>query len=562
MMKTESLAKIVTSEGCGGKVKTELPGSNGTGNHRVEPTVTLEDRDLWTRFQVLTNEMIVTKSGRRMFPVVKVSVSGLDPSAMYSILLEFVQIDNHRWKYVNGEWVAGGKPEAAPPSAIYIHSDSPNFGAHWMKEQVSFAKVKLTNKTNGNGQIMLNSLHKYEPRLHVVQVGGEQRTISCHAFPECQFIAVTAYQNEEVTALKIKHNPFAKAFLDNKERPEFHTQRDIMASYPQAAAAAAAHHQAAAAQYGWYMGSGAGSVMGGGGGVGSGYHGQTPPTGMGLAPPPVASLARLNMRNHRVVPYTSPTPRSARTPPVSSVAQQQSQLSSVSSYGLPGLEGWKNQHWGHHNSVVATTTAGLTPTSSHHSPPHYQWAGLQGGYHPAYSGYHQAYQNYGMHSVMGLGNAAGGVPTHPAHPIHHAQRSPQEALTPMSAYGDGTPNTQGYASPHLTNRTSPTGSGIYGSSGRLSLSPEHQNTREKLFSNGSVSPSSQGSPPMSHNTQADMFILPDLGYPSSVSLTAVGHQEERVIKGETGVGAMSDPLSVYSSSSPHTWSPLSPPACM
>ena len=29
-----------------------------------------------------------------MFPVVKVSVGGLDPKAMYSILLEFVQIDS------------------------------------------------------------------------------------------------------------------------------------------------------------------------------------------------------------------------------------------------------------------------------------------------------------------------------------------------------------------------------------------------------------------------------------------------------------------------------------
>ena len=29
-------------------------------------------------------------------------------------------------------------------------------------------------------------------------------------FPVTQFIAVTAYQNEEVTALKIKYNPFAK----------------------------------------------------------------------------------------------------------------------------------------------------------------------------------------------------------------------------------------------------------------------------------------------------------------------------------------------------------------
>jgi hypothetical protein len=31
-----------------------------------------------------------------MFPVVKVSVTGLDPQAMYSVLLEFVQIDPHR----------------------------------------------------------------------------------------------------------------------------------------------------------------------------------------------------------------------------------------------------------------------------------------------------------------------------------------------------------------------------------------------------------------------------------------------------------------------------------
>lgn len=84
-----------------------------------------------------------------------------------------------RWKYVNGEWVPGGKAEVAPSNPIYIHPESPNFGAHWMKEAVSFAKVKLTNKSNGNGQIMLNSLHKYEPRVHLVRVGTEeQRRVS------------------------------------------------------------------------------------------------------------------------------------------------------------------------------------------------------------------------------------------------------------------------------------------------------------------------------------------------------------------------------------------------
>ncbi|XP_053317365.1 T-box transcription factor T [Spea bombifrons] len=193
------------------------------GIEKGDPTerelkVTLEEQDLWMRFKELINEMIVTKNGRRMFPVLKVSVSGLDPNAMYTFLLDFVAIDNHRWKYVNGEWVPGGKPEPQAPSCVYIHPDSPNFGAHWMKDPVSFSKVKLTNKMNGGGQVMLNSLHKYEPRIHIVRVGGPQRMITSHCFPETQFIAVTAYQNEEITALKIKHNPFAKAFLDAKER--------------------------------------------------------------------------------------------------------------------------------------------------------------------------------------------------------------------------------------------------------------------------------------------------------------------------------------------------------
>ncbi|KAG8506018.1 T-box transcription factor T, partial [Galemys pyrenaicus] len=175
------------------------------GSEKGDPTerelrVGLEESELWLRFKELTNEMIVTKNGRRMFPVLKVNVSGLDPNAMYSFLLDFVAADNHRWKYVNGEWVPGGKPEPQAPSCVYIHPDSPNFGAHWMKAPVSFSKVKLTNKLNGGGQIMLNSLHKYEPRIHIVRVGGPQRMLTSHCFPETQFIAVTAYQNEEALA--------------------------------------------------------------------------------------------------------------------------------------------------------------------------------------------------------------------------------------------------------------------------------------------------------------------------------------------------------------------------
>jgi hypothetical protein len=49
---------------------------------------------------------------------------------------------------------------------------------------------------------VLNSLHKYEPRVHVIRVGKdsheESKKVFTFYFPETQFIAVTAYQNEEV----------------------------------------------------------------------------------------------------------------------------------------------------------------------------------------------------------------------------------------------------------------------------------------------------------------------------------------------------------------------------
>ena len=42
-----------------------------------------------------------------MFPVIKVRIQGLDPAAFYAVLLEFRQIESNRWKYINGEWIAG-----------------------------------------------------------------------------------------------------------------------------------------------------------------------------------------------------------------------------------------------------------------------------------------------------------------------------------------------------------------------------------------------------------------------------------------------------------------------
>ncbi|KAH9525612.1 hypothetical protein Btru_001820 [Bulinus truncatus] len=71
---------------------------------------------------------------------------------------------------------------------------------------------------DGGSETILNSMHKYQPRLHIVRSAdflslpfSAWKTIS---FEETSFMAVTAYQNEKITQLKIDNNPFAKGFRD------------------------------------------------------------------------------------------------------------------------------------------------------------------------------------------------------------------------------------------------------------------------------------------------------------------------------------------------------------
>ena len=100
-------------------------------------------------------------------------------------------------------------------------------------------------------QTILNSMHKYQPRFHLVRANDILKlpysTFRTYVFKETEFIAVTAYQNEKVrrnpcdlsekeliklvqikwtfyllrshysfqiTQMKIDHNPFAKGFRD------------------------------------------------------------------------------------------------------------------------------------------------------------------------------------------------------------------------------------------------------------------------------------------------------------------------------------------------------------
>ncbi|CAM4856086.1 unnamed protein product [Rotaria socialis] len=245
--------------------------------------VKLENMDLWKRFAALNLEMIITKNGRRMFPTFKVSITGLDPTSKYIVYMDVVPVDNHRYKHHNSQWMITGAAEPHMPGRFYPHPDSNSTGAQLMKQPLSFSKLKLTNNTTDqNGHIVLNSMHKYIPRLHIIQAVsssnndtklsmgpldnvnififpetqfiavtayqnedivlnsmhkyiprlhiiqavsssnndtklsmGPLDNVNIFIFPETQFIAVTAYQNEDVTRLKIDNNPFAKGFREN-----------------------------------------------------------------------------------------------------------------------------------------------------------------------------------------------------------------------------------------------------------------------------------------------------------------------------------------------------------
>ncbi|TEA33893.1 hypothetical protein DBR06_SOUSAS10610007, partial [Sousa chinensis] len=63
---------------------------------------------IWLHFRELINQVMVTNNSRRMFPVLKLSMSGRDPNTMCCFILDFVTESNHFWKCVNREWVPGG----------------------------------------------------------------------------------------------------------------------------------------------------------------------------------------------------------------------------------------------------------------------------------------------------------------------------------------------------------------------------------------------------------------------------------------------------------------------
>ncbi|NWI97116.1 TBX22 factor, partial [Pitta sordida] len=190
--------------------------------------VELQGSELWRRFHDIGTEMIITKAGRRMFPSVRVKVKGLEPLQQYYIAIDVVPVDSKRYRYVyhSSQWmVAGNTDHSCITPRLYIHPDSPCSGETWMRQIISFDRVKLTNnEMDDKGHIILQSMHKYKPRVHVIAQDSRfdlaqiqslpAEGVQTFSFQETEFTTVTAYQNQQITKLKIDRNPFAKGFRD------------------------------------------------------------------------------------------------------------------------------------------------------------------------------------------------------------------------------------------------------------------------------------------------------------------------------------------------------------
>ena len=126
-----------------------------------------------------------------MFPTLQVRLFGLDSNSDYMLMMDFVPVDDKRYRYAfhrlvikisgvqkskyifeccvilfllhSSSWVVAGKSDPNSPPRIHVHPDSPAKGSQWTKQVVSFDKLKLTNnQLDDNGHVSTQKSHHHQ----------------------------------------------------------------------------------------------------------------------------------------------------------------------------------------------------------------------------------------------------------------------------------------------------------------------------------------------------------------------------------------------------------------
>ena len=105
----------------------DLPENNSQQKKPLHPKLvatiaSLEMKPLWDEFNELGTEMIVTKAGRRMFPTFQVRIYGMDQMEDYNLIMDFVPVDDKRYRYAfhTSNWVVAGKADPTSPPRYTI----------------------------------------------------------------------------------------------------------------------------------------------------------------------------------------------------------------------------------------------------------------------------------------------------------------------------------------------------------------------------------------------------------------------------------------------------------
>lgn len=103
-----------------------------------------------------------------MFPTLRYQARGLELDVTYAVYLQLRAVDEYRYKYSNGKWSVNGRLDIGREqefcrNRVYMHPDSPATGRLWMKQPISFHKIKLTNNNSNssNGLVSVFSFIIY-----------------------------------------------------------------------------------------------------------------------------------------------------------------------------------------------------------------------------------------------------------------------------------------------------------------------------------------------------------------------------------------------------------------
>ncbi|XP_062581917.1 T-box transcription factor T-like isoform X2 [Saccostrea cucullata] len=176
-------------------------------------TISMTERKLWQEFVKVGTEMIISRSGRSMYPYVEFFLSGLDPSGLYDVIFDIIPETGKRFKFIDNEWVPFGKKKKEFKNKAFRDQDAPKTGSQLMSRKISFQTVKLSNKPGKNTcTFTLQTLQKYMVCISLVKHERDGNlTVVDFPIQDTAFIAVTKYHNREMCELKALRFPLHKS---------------------------------------------------------------------------------------------------------------------------------------------------------------------------------------------------------------------------------------------------------------------------------------------------------------------------------------------------------------